>query len=139
MVNAFSVKWPSNIYIFPPLPLINKVISKFISDSVNEGLLITPFWPSSSWYSSLLHLLIASPFLLPPGYVSDEEKLLPKRCHFLAWPISCNPAMQQAFLRTLPKLTSVALKEKPFVYINELGDGSQCGVVRERLVTVRLP
>ena len=139
MVNAFSVFWPNNIYIFPPLPLINKVISKFISDSVNEGLLITPFWPSSSWYSSLLHLLIDSPFLLPPGYVLDEEKLLPKRCHFLAWPIGCNPAMQQAFLRRLPKLTSKALKEKPFVSTNEVGDGSVCGVVREKLVTVRLP
>ena len=139
MVNAFSVKWPSNIYIFPPLPLINKVISKIISDAVNEGLLITPFWPSSSWFSSLLHLLIASPFLLPPGYVLDEEKLLPKRCHFLAWPIGCNPAMQQAFLRRLPKLTSEALREKPFVSTKEIGDGSVCGVVRERLVTVRLP
>ena len=139
MVDAFSVFWPNNIYIFPPLPLINKVISKFISDSVNEGLLITPFWPSSSWYSSLLHLLIDSPFLLLPGYVLDEEKLLPKRCHFLAWPIGCNPAMQQAFLRRLPKLTSKALKEKPFVSTNEVGDGSVCGVVREKLVTVRLP
>ena len=43
MINAFLVKWPNIIYIIPPLPLINKVITKFISDSVNEDLLISPF------------------------------------------------------------------------------------------------
>ena len=139
LTNAFSEKWPNNIYIFPPLPLINKVIIKFISDSVNEGLLITPFWPSSSWYSSLLHLLIDSPFLLPTGVVRDEANLLPKRCLFLAWPIGCDPVMQQAFLKRLPLHCLKVSKEKPFVDINEVGEGSVCGVVRNRLVTVRLP
>ena len=62
MINVLSVKWHSNIYIFPPLPLTNKVITNFISDSVNEDLLITHFWPASSWYSSLRLFLLLLPF-----------------------------------------------------------------------------
>ena len=138
-VNAFAENWSENVYLFPPLPLINRVISKFISDNVFQGLLITPFWPSSPWYSSLLNILIESPFLLPPGCVSNEVNLLPRFCRFLAWPIGCDPQLQQDFQRTLPKLSSKALKQKPFVCIKDIGDGSACGVVRGRLVTVRLP
>ena len=40
-VNAFSVRWLGGCYLFPPLPLINKVISKFISDSLQRKTLIT--------------------------------------------------------------------------------------------------
>ena len=54
--------------------------------------IIYPFWPSSSWYSSLRYFLFASPFPLPPAYVLDKENLLPKQCHFLAWAFDCNPA-----------------------------------------------
>ena len=138
-VVAFSEFWSENVYLFPPLPLIPRVILKFISDNVSQGLLITPYWPSSPWFSSLLNLLIDSPFLLPPGCVSDEVNLLPKNCRFLAWPIGCDQLLQQAFLKKLPKLNSKALKEKPFVNIKKGGDGSACGVVNDRLVTVRLP
>lgn len=138
-VNAFTENWSKNVYLFPPLPLINRVLSKFISDNVNQGLLITPFWPSSPWFSSLLNILIESPFILPPGCVSNEDSLLPRFCRFLAWPIGCDPQLQQDFQRTLPKLSSEVLKEKPFVCIKDIGDGSACGVVRGRLVTVRLP
>ena len=33
-VNAFSVKWRANAYLFPPIPLLNRTIQKFISDNV---------------------------------------------------------------------------------------------------------
>ena len=139
MVNAFSFKWLENVYLFPPLPLINKVICKFISDSVTKGLIISPYWPSRPWFSSLLNLLIDQPILLPPGSIQDPHSHLPKRCRFLAWPIGCSPMQQQAFLGRLPSLSSVALKGAPFVHIRNIGEGSVCGVVRDKLITVTLP
>ena len=102
-------------------------------------LMITPCWPSASWYSALLSLLIDSPFLLPAGCLQDEATLLPKHCRFLAWPIGCDPVLQLAFQRKLPLLNCAASVEKPLSLIREVGDGSACGVLKGRLVTVRLP
>ena len=139
LINAFSARWPDNVYLFPPLPLIDKVLSKFLSDSVKRGLLLTPFWSSKPWFPSLLHLLIAPPVLLPSGCVQDENSFLPSRCRFLAWPIGCDQLLQQEFLKSLPRLSSVASRGRPFAHIKEIGEGSVCGVLKDRLVTVVLP
>ena len=58
-VDAFATKWTDYVYLFPPYPIINRVISKFKSDNTGHGLLICPFWPSQSWFPTLLDLLIA--------------------------------------------------------------------------------
>ena len=115
------------------------MISKFISDHVAHGLLITPYWPSATWFAALLSLLIDLPFLLPAGCVLDEATLLPRHCRFLVWPIGCDQVLQLAFQRRLPLRNSAASIEIPFAPINEVGDGSACGVLNGRLVTVRLP
>ena len=139
MVNAFSTKWQDGSYLFPPLPLINKVISKIVSDQIECGLIITPCWTSATWFSALLSLLIDFPFLLPAGCVQDEAALLPKHCRFLAWPIGCDPVLQLEFQEKLPLHNSAVSIEIPFAPINVVGDGSACGVLNGKLVTVRLP
>ena len=139
-VNAFSEKWSSNIYLFPPLPLINRTLSKFISDNVITGLIITPFWASKPWFSSLLTLLIAQPFILPSGYIQDPDRVLPsKKFQFLAWPIGCDPVLQLEFQKKLPKYNSKVSKGKPCAVIKEIGEGSVIGVVKNKSITVRLP
>ena len=40
--NAFSAVWCSGSYLFPPLPLISKVVSKLFRDDVDSAVLITP-------------------------------------------------------------------------------------------------
>ena len=139
MVDAFIIQWQDGCYLFPPLPVINKAVNKFISDNVNYGVLITPFWPSAVWFPTLLSCLIDVPFLLPSDCVQDEATLLPKHCRFLAWPIGCDRVLQQAFRERLPLHNSVVSIRKPFAPINEVGNGSVCGVLNKRLVTVRLP
>ena len=139
-VNAFSEKWSANAYLFPPLPLINRTISKFVSDNVQTGLIITPFWASKPWFSTLLNLLIAQPFLLPSGSIQDAEKVLPpKKCHFLAWPIGCNPVLHLEFLEKLPKRSFKVSTKRPYVVTNEIGEGSVIGVIETKFITVRLP
>ena len=51
LVNAFSFKWIENVYLFPPIPLIDRVLNKFENDEVTNGLIICPYWPSKPWYS----------------------------------------------------------------------------------------
>ena len=139
-VNAFSEKWSSNIYLFPPLPLINRTISKFISDNVKAGLIITPYWASKPWFSSLLTLLIAQPFILPSGYIQDADKVLPsKKFPFLGWPIGCDPALQLDYQKKLPRLNFKALKGKPCAVTRKIGEGLVIGVIRNKFITVRLP
>ena len=102
MINAFSVKWPSNIYIFPPLPLINKVITKFISDSVNEDLLITPFGLLVCGIPPYVtnSLLLPFPFL----QVMFWTKRIFSQSGATFWR-GLLAAMQQAFLQSLSKLS----------------------------------
>ena len=138
-VDSFSYVWSDNLYLFPPLPLIDKSLSKFISDSVSCGLFITPFWSSRPWFPVLLNLLIAPPFLLSAGHVQDVKDFLPRKCQFLAWPIGCDPVRQQAYQQTLPGLSCAASRGKPSSLISETGDGSVCGVIKGKLVTVLLP
>ena len=50
LTNAFSCHWPDLVYLFPPLPLIDRVLCKFLNDNVQHGLLICPYWPSQPWF-----------------------------------------------------------------------------------------
>ena len=45
-VNAFSLPWSDNVYLFPPIPLIARVLTKFLYDNVCHGVIICPYWPS---------------------------------------------------------------------------------------------
>ena len=138
-VCAFSITWQDGCYLFPPLPLLNAAISKFIGDNIAYGVVISPFWPSAVWFPTLLSLLIDFPFLLPTDCILDEATLLPKHCRFLAWPIGCDQVQQRAFHRKLPLYNFAVSLETPFAHINVVGDGSACGVLNGKLVTVRLP
>ena len=139
-VNAFSVKWRKNAYLFPPIPLLNKTIAKFISDNVESGFLITPFWSSKPWFSSLLNMLIAQPFLLSSGCIQGSANFLPKKsCHFLGWPIGCSRVLQQEFLEKLPRRNFKVSLETPLLCTRRIGDGLVLGVVKSKLITVRLP
>ena len=42
-VNAFSVKWTDHVFLFPPIPVIHRVLSKYASDGTSHGLLICPY------------------------------------------------------------------------------------------------
>ena len=59
--DAFSVAtWPDYSYAFPPLPLISKTLTK-IKDSGITGLIVTPRWTGTPWWSRLLHMALREP------------------------------------------------------------------------------
>ena len=136
--DAFAVPWHDELYLFPPFPVIHRVISKFISDGVGHGLLVCPYWPSQSWFSSLLDLLIASPILLPPGAVVDEDHRIPKHSVLLAWPIGSSLRDRRGYRDRLPLAGSAAYKSLLYVNTSAPGAVFMAGFINGRVVTVQL-
>ena len=90
------------VNMFPPYPLLNKVIQKLRSTQAAEVILIAPWWPKQSWFPHLLRLCVDYPLFFPyhrdllsqqdQKYVSDG-----KSYHLHAWRLSCDTIKQQAF------------------------------------------
>ena len=51
-------------YIFPPIPLLPKVLRKIAAEGVSV-ILVAPDWPRRSWYADLMLLLADAPWPLP--------------------------------------------------------------------------
>ena len=133
LIDAFSFHWSGNLYIFPPVVLLNRVINKFISDNCQFGLLIAPYHPSSPVFSSILNLCISPPIILPDSAVVREPhhcKVSPLR----AWIISCNHSQQKAYLQTLSPICSKTSKKTQSRNINHTGSDLHIGVSQGRLV-----
>ena len=136
LINAFSFKWLDHVYLFPPLPLLGRVLVKFTEDNVKQGLLVCPYWPSQPWFSRLLSLLIDFPLLFPGSAIKDPSGMLPRRCRFLGWPIGTVPAQRLAFLGELPDVPSGVSPRIPWLGTRDTGEGSVVGVLENKLVSV---
>ena len=67
-IDELSQDWRGtgrSMYIFPPFPLLNKVIQKLRTTQSGEVILIAPLWPSQPWFPHLLHLCVDHPRFLP--------------------------------------------------------------------------
>ena len=137
-VDAFSVTWTDNVYLFPPFPLVSRVLSKFISDETDHGLLVCPYWPSQPWFPTLLDLLIAPPLLLPPASVVDEHRRLPNCCQLVGWIIGLNRAKRTTYLKRLGSVGSGVSIGRPSYHTRDVGQGSAIGLTNGCVVTVEL-
>ena len=133
LTDAFSFTWKGNVYLFPPIVLLNRVIKKFVTDNVQYGLLIAPYHPSSPVFSSILNLCIAPPIILPDSAVVREPhhcKISPLR----AWIISSNATLQKDYLQQLPHSLSKSSKTLQFRNTNRTGSSSPIGVKKGKLI-----
>ena len=65
-VDALSQDWQGrSMYMFPPFPLLSKVVLKLWSTQVAEVILVAPWWPSQPWFPHLLRLCVEHPLFLP--------------------------------------------------------------------------
>ena len=65
-VDALSQDWQGrSMYMFPPFPLLSKVVQKLRSTHVAEVILVAPWWPSQPWFPLLLRLCVEHPLILP--------------------------------------------------------------------------
>ena len=137
LVNAFSFKWLENVYLFPPIPLIDKALIKFEQDKVLNGLIICPYWPSKPWYSKLLEMLIDFPLVFPDSCITDPSHMLPRHCHFLAWPIGSELSQRLAYQERLPNVSSKVLSKIPWLDTKDIGKSSVVGVLQRKCVIAR--
>ena len=102
--NAFSQKWDSFAYAFPPHSILRRVIHKIKQDKALV-ILIAPFWPHSPWISDLLEMLVDLPIRLPvrqdlllqEGTYHDN----PQFWKLTAWKVSGNPTLPRDFRKKL--------------------------------------
>ena len=77
-IDTFSLSWANkNCHAFPPFSLLPRVLAKIHQDKVIV-LLITPVWPTLSWYPLLLQLSTVQPILLPRLEQSSESPSQPR-------------------------------------------------------------
>ena len=86
-VDALSQDWQGrSMYMFPPFPLLSKVVQKLRSTHVAEVILVAPWWPSQPWFPLLLRLCVEHPLILPyrqdllsqqdQKYISDGKSFI---------------------------------------------------------------
>ena len=119
--NAFSFVWPDHCYIFPPINILSKVITKFKFDKVKSSVLLTPAWKSLNVLPSILELLFDKPIFIPSHCIEGQ---LPTRHQFnvMAWPISCCSAQRMGFHQNLLKPSLNASPQVPFKVIKGFGN-----------------
>ena len=62
--DAMIHKWDPISYLFPPVPMIMKVLQKVKQEEI-QAVLIVPEWPSALWWPILQDLLLAPVMRLP--------------------------------------------------------------------------
>lgn len=120
-INAFSFSWTTDIYAFPPINLIAKVISKILTDKVDNAIVITPTWPGISSIPQILEHLIFPPIFIPSHLILG---CLPTRYQYnlVAWIISGNPARIEASRRKFLQPSSKVLPSLHWMDIQNTGD-----------------
>ena len=63
--DAMIQPWDPVTYLFPPVPLLPKVIRR-IKDQRIRVILVCPQWPSALWWSLVTEMMVEPPMLLPP-------------------------------------------------------------------------
>jgi len=112
--DAFSKSWEGEkFYAFPPFSLIPRCLDKVISDRA-EGLIVVPAWPTQTWYTRILQMLISQPVVMV--WSKDTHLLVhpagPKthsmqgRLKLMACLVSGNTTKCRAFHNTLPMYSS---------------------------------
>ena len=62
--DALFAPWDPVTYLFPPVPLLPKVIRK-IKDQRIRVILVCPQWPTALWWGLLLDSMVEPPMVLP--------------------------------------------------------------------------
>ena len=62
--DALIHSWDPVSYLFPPVPLLPKVV-RIIKDQRIRAVLVCPQWPSALWWSLVAEMMVEPPMVLP--------------------------------------------------------------------------
>ena len=125
-INAFSFKWDSNLYIFPPIKLLPKVLKKFRADSVDDSIIVTPAWGSLSVLPLIFDLLIYFPIFVP-SYHLEGNLPLRRPFNLMAWPVSSKSAKILDFRKRLALPSSIAFPPTHWPAMQGFGENFMIG------------
>ena len=109
-------------------------ISPILSNRVEHLVIVTPVWPTRTWYPLLLTLCIGSPILLPvqKDLLTREGRnhLLPQ-LQLAGWLLSTVATKREDFLAKLETSSSQLGGKTPQVHIPQPGTSGVAGILNE--------
>ena len=109
---AFSAVWATGLYIFPPIPLLARVVCKLQRNKSGPFLVITPAWDSLSVLPIIESTLIASPILIH-SYLVTGCHLTRQPFHWMVWSISEKSVKKFLFQGVTGKPSFKVLQDLP--------------------------
>ena len=109
--DAFSISWANEFwYAFPPFSLVGRVLQKLVVDQATM-MVIVPIWPTRTWFSRALRLVVETPRILPRdclGLPQDPSLVHPlaDKLRLVALILSGDPSMISAFRQRLRPFSS---------------------------------
>ncbi len=65
-LDALAHEWPrTRLYAFPPIQVLSVVLLRIRAERVEHLLLLSPWWPTQSWFSDMVSLLFGPPWEIP--------------------------------------------------------------------------
>ena len=110
-VNAFSLTWTNNSFLFPPFSLLGLVLQKIQQDRATV-VLVAPVFHTQPWFPTLLRMICHQPFLLPKpesclSLPKDNQKRHPlTKMRLGCFKISGTPSLVREYQKILPTLSS---------------------------------
>ena len=79
-------RWRDTSYAYPPTALLQRVLQKVIYEQVADLVLVTPLFPSATWWPTLMQVSTAIPIVMPCRQWATKDPLgRPSWNH--AWPL----------------------------------------------------
>ena len=138
-VDALSIPWENlDVYAFPPVSLLNQVVSKVMDQGCRRMVLIVPGWPNMPWFWDLVNLSVQIPFQLPlhKDLVSQPVNGLLHRnlpnLNLHAWLLEPRPFRSRDSLMKWQQELRLLREVQPELYINRSGPFLSNGVTHVR-------
>jgi hypothetical protein len=83
-IDAFSQNWSTETlpYLHPPIATIPRVMQKILAEKI-FAVLVVPFWPGHSWWSTIQPLILRSVDLGPTNQVLKRGPTMDPKAHKL--------------------------------------------------------
>ena len=140
-IDALAHPWnKKGNYAFPPWNQIHKIIKKIKREEC-QLCLITPYYQTQPWFSSLVNLCIDSPIkiIMAPDSLTDAQGLphpliTQNKLSLIGWRLSGCKLDREAFLSQLPKSSKILPGKRPQKPINTNGLPGVIGVIQGRYI-----
>ena len=126
-------------YAFPPFSVIATCLQKIEQDQA-IGVIIVPLWQTQPWFTTLLHLLVANPVLLPQSDCllkqphSNVLHPLRKQLRLVACKVSGRASSRETFQTRLQRSSYSPGETGHKSSINRTSSSGLNFVVNERLI-----